>query len=206
MHGSEVGHASTGRAYSAAVRALKQKGAQQNNSIVSSGGGGIIIPKALVKSKKNNQNVTIQGLLNLKNQNGAGNFRTIQGKSSQSSQSTSKANVGTLSLGENPRKSQQMAQSTSGSANLTFLSGSGQPTNFKALKMRASEYEGGRNKSPSLSKSLMSEQVAQVVSLKDRDSIDTVVVGPRLNNFAQQPHSQMSRQRETLVEDGEVIG
>jgi hypothetical protein len=73
MHGSEVGHASTGRAYSAAVRALKQKGGQGNGSSIvsSSGGGGIIIPKALVKSKKspntNGGQMTIQGLLNLKN-------------------------------------------------------------------------------------------------------------------------------------------
>jgi len=105
MHGSEVGHASTGRAYSAAVRALKQKGGHGSSITTSSGGGGIIIPKALVKSKKspntNGGQMTIQGLLNLKNQNGAGNFRTIQGKSSTSSQSTSKSNVGTLSIVEN---------------------------------------------------------------------------------------------------------
>ena len=53
------------------------------------------------------------------------------------------------------RKSQQMgSQASNNGVNLTFLSGGGNPTNFKGLKLRAAEFDGGRNKSPSLSKSM----------------------------------------------------
>lgn len=85
------------RAYSAAVRALKPKGSSTITS-----GNGIIIPKVSLKKKSPHQNA---GTIGLKNSAGA-NFRTIQGKSSQSSQSNSKSHMHEAG-GNNPRKSQQ---------------------------------------------------------------------------------------------------
>ena len=79
------------RAYSAAVRALKPKGSSTITT-----GNGIIIPKVSLKKKSPHNAVA------LKNSAGA-NFRTIQGKTSQSSQSNSKSHM--HEGGGNPRRS-----------------------------------------------------------------------------------------------------
>jgi len=80
------GDSASTRAYSAAVRVLKPKGA--NSSTIASGAG-MIIPKVSLKKKsphnhhQGNQ-INVQGILGgLKgSQNIGHNFRTIQGKSS----------------------------------------------------------------------------------------------------------------------------
>lgn len=90
--------------------------------------------------------------MGLKNSAGA-NFRTIQGKSSQSSQSNSKSHM--HDAAGNPRKSQQfgnMNPISTISSNNSGIVGGGPPQNFKTLKLRAEQIDG-RNKSPSLSKS-----------------------------------------------------
>lgn len=81
------------------MRALKPKGSSTITS-----GNGIIIPKVTLKKKSPHQNA---GVIGMKNSAGT-NFRTIQGKSSQSSQSTSKSHMHDVTGGNNnPRKSQQ---------------------------------------------------------------------------------------------------
>lgn len=154
----------TGRAYSAAVKIFKQKG------------GGVIIPKQSLKKK------TQAGLVNLKNQGGP-NFRTIQGKSSgQNSQSTSKSQVVTAATIENFRRTQLHANSMTTNASMLVSSAGAQ----EAYKSAVTE---GRNKSPSLAKSMNENPIVQHAT--------TEVGRGRLNNF-QLPQSEMSRQRDTL--------
>jgi hypothetical protein len=185
----------------------------------------IIIPKGSGLKKKSphggggkNGQLTIHGILNIKAHNqGSSNFRTVQGKSTHSSQSTSKSHV----IMEN-RKSQQISTgglmanpSNLGSGMTTLTAGGGTavlpqsslPTNFKTLKLKAEAVEG-RNKSPSLSKSLNENggRPQRMMVIKNEEgrvnmtangivTTDSTMIAPnvpRYNNFAH-PHSEMSR-------------
>ncbi|TNV81851.1 hypothetical protein FGO68_gene4129 [Halteria grandinella] len=171
----------TGRAYSAAVKIFKQKGT--------------VITKQSLKKKGGGLN--IQGLINFKNQGAGGNFRTIQGKTTQSSQSTSKSQVvtaATLNLDNNNniRRSQNATNSMTANASL-LVSSSGSAGVYRATSLHHQQQEG-RNKSPSLSKS-MNENSQMVI--KNDVTTESTLDNPRYNKF-QLPQSEMSRQRDTL--------